>query len=122
MKTRSAHTGQLNLFSAANFRRAELDRREKLLKLLRDYVLHKKRIISSSRSKYYQRKPIRESLEVLERYLGLLPGYKLKGICRVIQVHEDDLRNILPAEENPSYKSSVEKLNHLIQLSHEYNS
>ncbi len=117
---RSAHTGQMNLFSAANFRRVELDRREKLLKLFRNYVLHKKRIITSSRSEYYQRKPIRESLEVLERYLGLLPGYKLRGICRVIQVHEEDLRNILPTEENPSYQGSLEKLNQLIKLSHGY--
>lgn len=109
---------QLNLFSRAHMMRIHLERKNLLFMEYRNYVLHKKRIILNSKRSYYGRSEIRESLEVLLRYLEVIPDYKLRGICMVIIKQQYHLENILPLESNTSYQSSLQKFNQLINLSH----
>lgn len=108
------------MIRSAHNRPAEKAKRDELYKLFKAYVLHKKKIINHSRSDWYRKEGVLQSLDILTRYIDVLKSYKLQGICRVILNKQEHLRNILPVHNNPSFKSSENKLNQLIHYATKY--
>lgn len=87
---------------------------------VRTWINHKKTIASVSIHEYYKSVLFNRSLREVNDLLQLVKrdcsGYNFSDLCKLVVRNETQLRNILPTEKNPSFKSSLEKLENLLTL------
>ncbi len=89
-----------------------------LIPLLKRYVNHK--LILSKKSSYYNNLKLIKSLEtckaIMYTYCGKHSNLTDKQVSNLILGHKQQLFDILPADNNKSFNSSVANYNNLITL------
>ena len=88
---------------------------------LRTWINHKR--VLARTCKYYNEHPRVDSMGKIWDLLVMVKKdcqqFDLKAIFAMVRFHEVNLRNILPVVNNPSYESSVMKLEELLMIAKE---
>ena len=92
--------------------------------MVRIWINHKKIIAEYSYSKHYKNMDILKSFSKIHSLLQMVKrdcnSYNLSDLCSLILRNESDLRNILPAINNDSYQTQVEKLESILTTAKTY--
>jgi hypothetical protein len=83
---------------------------------VRIWLSHK--VILSHKTRHYKNPEVAASLDkcrvIAKMVRSNCIGYNKGAICRMLLAHEQHLRNILPDVSNSSYKSSLDKLENIL--------
>jgi hypothetical protein len=89
---------------------------------VRLWLNHK--VVLSYKSKWYQEKSIVASLRTCQDLVKMVRancgGYNMNAICSMIRLNENNLYNILPAPNNPSYERQLLKLQEILTTAKSY--
>ena len=89
---------------------------------IRRYLSHKQ--VLSHNSPYYKRAIVASSLaacnQAFTNVINDASAYSLKTVCQLVLTHKENLRNILPVENNKSYPGSLQRLLELITYAQQF--
>jgi len=98
--------------------------KQRFAAMVRIWINHKKAIAEHSESSHYKNAVILKSFSKINDLLKLAKRdcneYNLSDLCKMIVINESDLRNILPAMRNASYKTQVEKLEFILTTAKQF--
>lgn len=88
------------------------------------FIKHKKTLSEKSDSSFYRNSLFLRSLSQCNGLVLMAERncneYSFSKLCIQLLVHQEHLKNILPASNNKSYKSQVETLENLILTANTY--
>lgn len=89
--------------------------KEEIIDLVKTYVNHKEQLFNNSKNyrQIHRLKSIGRCKELLKFLLDKNPK-TVRRISQIVLIHKDHLRAILPYHGNPSYQSSIDKLNTIV--------
>lgn len=89
---------------------------------IRRYLQHKQTL--SQVSPYYKRGPVAHCLALCNtaftNVVNDAGAYSLTRICELVLLNKQNLHGILPVEKNPSYPTSLQRLNAIINYANQF--
>lgn len=89
---------------------------------IRRYLSHKQ--VLSNTSPYYKRSIVANALaqcnQAFTNVVNDANAYSLKKVCELVLTHKDNLRKILPVENNKSYAGSLRRLLEIITYAKQF--